>query len=86
MKSFIFGATLVPQTVHVRVDFLRFATVACSQANTGWWKPVAFKHDHKTWDQSNALVYKQAWHGRLAYRILVQAEAQRAPPPPPAAA
>ena len=40
------------------------------QASTGWWKPVATKNDAKTWANSNAMVYKQAWHGRLAHRIL----------------
>ena len=40
------------------------------QADTSWWKPVAFKSDDRTWENSNALVYKQAFHPRLAYRIL----------------
>lgn len=45
-------------------------TFDCVQASTGWWKPVAVSNDEKTWANSNALVYKQAWHGRLAHRIL----------------
>ena len=40
------------------------------QASTGWWKPIALENERKTWANSNVMVYKQAWHGRLAHRIL----------------
>ena len=40
------------------------------QADTKWWKPVSFQNDARTWEGSNALVYKQAFNGRLAHIIL----------------
>ena len=40
------------------------------QADTGWWKPVAVSNEMVQWANNNAMVYKQAWHGRLAHRIL----------------
>ena len=42
----------------------------CAQVSTGWWKPVAVANEVRTWANSNALVYKQAWHPKLAHRIL----------------
>ena len=45
-------------------------THVCVQADTGWWKPVTVNNPERTWHASNALVYKQAWNGRLAHRIL----------------